>query len=91
MSPAGKVAKGRVRSGRGSVATKQRVACPPLHRFVRPEELAPARARIQVQSLNWLVATGLIEASAMIRLRVEADIDAVAIVKLIVIMLIMFA
>jgi hypothetical protein len=44
-----------------------------------------------VQSRNWLVATGLIEASAMIRLRVEADIDAVAIVKLIVIMLIMFA
>jgi hypothetical protein len=44
-----------------------------------------------VQSLNWLVATGLIKASAMIRVRVEADIDVVAIVKLIVIMLIMFA
>jgi hypothetical protein len=87
----GKAAKGRVRSGRGPATTKRSLLVRRSTGAYGSEELAPARARIQVQSRNWLVATGLIEASAMIRLRVEADIDAVAIVKLIVIMLIMFA
>jgi hypothetical protein len=44
-----------------------------------------------MQSLNWLVATGLIRASAMVKLRVQVDVDLVAIINVMVILLVMFA